>query len=70
MPLAASANPLATFLDRLADASSAAIMPHFRQGFSVDNKLESGFDPVTIADKNGETAMRALINEQIGRAHV
>jgi histidinol phosphatase-like enzyme (inositol monophosphatase family) len=63
MPLAASANPLAPFLDRLADASSAAIMPHFRQGFSVDNKLESGFDPVTIADKNGETAMRALINE-------
>ncbi|QDG75685.1 histidinol-phosphatase [Labrenzia sp. PHM005] len=63
MPLAASINPLAPFLDQLADAASAAIMPHFRQGFSVVNKLESGFDPVTIADKNGETAMRALINQ-------
>jgi len=62
LSLAASANPLAPFLDQLADAASAAIMPHFRQGFSVDNKLKGGFDPVTIADKNGETAMRALIN--------
>lgn len=52
----------APFLDSLADAASSAIMPHFRQGFDIDNKLETGFDPVTVADRNGETAMRALIN--------
>ncbi|WP_305986782.1 histidinol-phosphatase [Roseibium sp. MMSF_3544] len=57
-----SPNELAPFLDRLADAATEAIMPHFRQGFTVDNKRDTGFDPVTIADKNGETAMRALIN--------
>ncbi len=58
-----SSNLFAPFLDRLAEAASGAIMPHFRQGFAIDNKWEAGFDPVTIADKNGETAMRALINE-------
>ncbi|WP_299482784.1 histidinol-phosphatase [uncultured Roseibium sp.] len=59
---ATSSNPLAPFLDVLADAATQAIMPHFRQGFAIDNKWDTGFDPVTIADKNGETAMRALIN--------
>ncbi|MBO6507215.1 MAG: histidinol-phosphatase [Roseibium sp.] len=58
-----SSNSFAPFLDKLADAASAAIMPHFRQGFEIDNKWEDGFDPVTIADKNGETAIRELINE-------
>jgi myo-inositol-1(or 4)-monophosphatase len=57
-----SPHPFAPFLDRLADAASGAIMPHFRQGFDIDNKWETGFDPVTVADRNGETAMRALIN--------
>jgi len=57
-----SSNEFAPFLDRLADAASEAIMPHFRQGFTVDNKWDTGFDPVTIADRNGETAMRKLIN--------
>ncbi|WP_428647217.1 histidinol-phosphatase [Roseibium sp.] len=58
-----SSNGFAPFLETLADAASKAIMPHFRQGFAVDNKFETGFDPVTIADRNGETAMRTLINE-------
>lgn len=57
-----SPHPFASFLDQLADAASKAIMPHFRQSFAVDNKLKSGFDPVTEADRNGETAMRELIN--------
>jgi histidinol phosphatase-like enzyme (inositol monophosphatase family) len=30
--------------------------------FDIDNKWEQGFDPVTVADRNGETAMRELIN--------
>lgn len=59
---ASSPHRFASFLGELADASAKAIMPHFRQDFAVDNKLDTGFDPVTIADRNGETAMRALIN--------
>jgi len=58
-----SDNEFSPFLDRLADAASDAIMPHFRSLRSVDNKLTDGFDPVTDGDRDGERAMRALINE-------
>lgn len=51
----------AAFLDTLADAASKAIMPHFRASAAVDNKSDSHFDPVTIADRNAELAMRTLI---------
>ncbi len=54
---------LAAFMERLADAATAAIMPHFRAAVSVENKWKTGFDPVTIADRAGETAMRSLITE-------
>ncbi|NGP19387.1 inositol monophosphatase family protein [Devosia aurantiaca] len=36
-------------------------MPLFRTQLAVDNKLASGFDPVTEADKGAETAIRAVI---------
>ena len=49
------------FLDRLGDAAAAAILPHFRTRMDVDNKLAAGFDPVTVADRAAEEAMRALI---------
>ena len=52
---------LAAFLDRLADAASDSIMPHFRASTAVENKDGVGFDPVTVADRNGEAAMRKLI---------
>ena len=52
---------LQKFADRLADAAADLIMPHFRAVLSVDSKGASGFDPVTIADRNAETAMRQLI---------
>ncbi len=52
-----------SFLNLLADAAGEEIMPHFRSLHAVDNKLSAGFDPVTVADRNGETAMRRLINE-------
>ncbi|MCH2095014.1 MAG: histidinol-phosphatase [Rhodobacteraceae bacterium] len=46
----------------LADAAGAAILPHFRTaGLLAENKLESGFDPVTIADRAGEKAMRDIL---------
>jgi histidinol phosphatase-like enzyme (inositol monophosphatase family) len=48
----------------LADAARAAILPYFRQaGLSADNKLEGGFDPVTVADRAAEQAMRAVLRE-------
>lgn len=53
---------LFSFLDRLADSASAAIMPHFRAAGAVDNKAASGFDPVTAGDRAAEAALRALIN--------
>jgi myo-inositol-1(or 4)-monophosphatase len=54
---------LAAFTERLADAAASAILPHFRSRMIVDNKNEGAFDPVTVADRNAEAAMRRLINE-------
>ena len=46
----------------LADAARAAILPHFRAiGLTAENKLKTGFDPVTIADKAAEQAMRDVL---------
>lgn len=38
-------------------------MPHFRANIGVENKLAEEFDPVTIADKAVEEAIRALIHK-------
>lgn len=46
-----------------ADAAAALTIPLFRTGLAVDNKLASGFDPVTEADKGAETVIRAVIAE-------
>ncbi len=53
---------------RLADAAWTAIQPHFRALDTVTNKAEGAsslpgfdFDPVTIADRNAEEAMRAIL---------
>ncbi|MDE4131915.1 histidinol-phosphatase [Phaeobacter sp. QD34_3] len=49
---------------RLADAAGAVILPHFRKpGLGADNKLAAGFDPVTVADRDAEQAMRAVLAE-------
>ena len=48
--------------ERMADAARAAILPHFRSvGLAADNKLAGGFDPVTVADRAAETAMRDVL---------
>lgn len=48
--------------EHMADAAGAAILPHFRSAhLSTDNKLTTGFDPVTIADRAAETAMRDVL---------
>jgi len=48
----------------LADAAGAAILPHFRQArLEIENKEATGFDPVTVADRAGEAAMRRVLAE-------
>jgi len=47
---------------RLADAARQAILPYFRTlNLVSDNKDAAGFDPVTVADRAAEQAMRALL---------
>ncbi|MGI3187062.1 histidinol-phosphatase [Nioella aestuarii] len=49
----------------LADAARAATLPHFRTaGLSAENKMDGGFDPVTVADRDAESAMRAVLAER------
>jgi myo-inositol-1(or 4)-monophosphatase len=57
---------LAAFAHRLADASGAAILPHFRNLDAVEDKggaKGQAYDPVTVADREAEIAIRALIHE-------
>ena len=51
-------------LHLLADAASEQSMQFFRKKNSVENKWETGFDPVTQADKNAEIAIRKVLAEQ------
>jgi len=62
---------------RLADAAGAIVMKHYRTGVAIDDKADSS--PVTIADREAEQAMRALIQtaypdhgivgEELGTVH-
>ena len=47
----------------LADKAGSVILPHFRTGFAVDHKGGDLFDPVTKADRDAETAIRAGLAE-------
>lgn len=46
-----------------ADAAREVILPHFRTSLDAENKLSEGFDPVTVADRAAEQAMRAVLAE-------
>ncbi|OIQ45948.1 MAG: histidinol-phosphatase [Roseobacter sp. MedPE-SW] len=47
---------------QLADAAGQVILPYFRStDLDAENKLSDGFDPVTVADRAAEEAMRALL---------
>lgn len=52
------------FMRRIAAAAAAETLPRFRQQGTVTNKLASGFDPVTEADREAERAIRALIRAE------
>ncbi len=52
---------LESFLHALCDAAAIETLKTFRQPMAVDNKEADGFDPVTVADKAAERAIRKLI---------
>jgi len=57
------------FAHRLADAAGDVIRPYFRKRIQVMDKAKLGgpkplFDPVTEADTNAESAIRALIHAE------
>lgn len=53
------------FACNLADIAAEVTLRYFRQLQSVDNKLSDGrFDPVTVADRETEFAIRAAIEKQ------
>ena len=57
-----SAIDFAAFVDELAAASGAAILPFFRTNIGADDKNRGGmFDPVTEADKAAESILRQMI---------
>jgi histidinol phosphatase-like enzyme (inositol monophosphatase family) len=43
------------------EKAQAITLKYFRKTIDVENKLQSGFDPVTAADKEAELAIRAVI---------
>lgn len=48
----------------MADAARDVILPYFRSAdLGTDNKQPGGYDPVTIADRAAEAAMRAILAE-------
>ncbi|AVD90498.1 histidinol-phosphatase [Pseudomonas sp. SWI44] len=49
------------FAEQLADAAALAIKPYFRASLDVEDKGGRLYDPVTVADKAAEDAMRELI---------
>ncbi|MEJ1991194.1 MAG: histidinol-phosphatase [Maritimibacter sp.] len=49
---------------KLADVAREATLRHFRvSGLAADNKDSEGFDPVTVADREAEAAMRKVLAE-------
>lgn len=47
-----------------ADVAAERTLAGFRTPLAVENKWTTGFDPVTAADKDAETAIRALLGER------
>lgn len=56
---------LVALAEELADAARVATLAHFRaDGLTAESKEDARFDPVTVADRAAEAAMRALIAER------
>lgn len=55
-------NEIVAVANEMANAARLAILPHFRAASLIaENKLEDEFDPVTIADRAAEIAMRDVL---------
>lgn len=52
--------PCLDLANRMADAVRAIVRPYFRQKLAIDSKTDSS--PVTIADREAESAMRHMIS--------
>jgi len=58
----AEQSALRAVAEEMADAARVATLRYFRSGkLAVDNKETDGFDPVTVADREAEQAMRAVL---------
>lgn len=53
--------PNFNFFLKLAEAAKIESLPYFRTEIVINNKELIGFDPVTIADRSVEKALRAII---------
>lgn len=49
---------------RLANAAGKVTLPHFRKGVPADHKGGALFDPVTVADKGAEAAIREILTRE------
>lgn len=59
--------PINAIRNTLLDAEKAAslvTLPLFRSTLAIDNKYETGFDPVTKADRDAEKTIRDIIEAQ------
>ncbi|MFD2174221.1 inositol monophosphatase family protein [Rhodobacter lacus] len=69
MPVSFAAAEKAELLataEALAELARGTTLAHFRPagGIGAENKVAGGFDPVTVADRATEAAMRALLAER------
>ena len=55
---------LTQFALELAAASAKIILPQFRKNIGIDNKLATGWDPVTEADRSAERVIREMIESK------
>ena len=64
-PSSSTQAELVRVANRLADAVRPVTLAHFRTpGLAADNKDSTGFDPVTVADRDAEQAMRAILAQE------
>jgi len=55
--------PAQDFFENLAKIATSQSLPYFRTALAVENKLNQGFDPVTLADKDTEAALREYLRQ-------
>ena len=59
-----SQQELRSFVSELVVVAATTAVPYFRTQLAVDNKARAGFDPVTVADRYTEDALRTAIVER------